>query len=625
LKGWSEQEVQNMPESFQTENFPTCPGVYLMKDGQGKIIYVGKAKNIRKRVGSYLRRRDQLSIKTRVMMDHVKTIDFLCTNTEKEALLLEASLIKKHRPRYNIVLRDDKQYILFKLDKEHPFPTLRLTRKVAQDNATYFGPFTSARSARQTLNVINKLFRLRKCSDRIFKNRVRPCLQYHIGRCLAPCCLHVSEEEYGQAVSRVELFLSGKSKELLKSLWEEMERAAEELNFEKAAMLRDQIRAIQKTIEDQAVVLPEGGDFDVFALVSHETGLGIGVLFIRQGRVLDSKSFRFSNFRYWPGFDLDQKETEGILTSFLTQFYGPARFIPDKIVLPVVIKDKSIEKLLTEFKGRKVRLICAKNKKFKQLINMARQNCIEAVDRKNAGAYPGAQDSLPLLARTFGLKFASRRIECIDASHLSGQAMRVGLVVFEDGRPRRDEYRIYKFPELEGSGDDYLALARFMERRIRSGPPWPDLLLIDGGKGQLNAVLTGLKKYDSDGLFNIAAITKGPTRRAGELFDQIFVPGRKNPLAILPGSRELLFLQQIRVEAHRFVLSSLRQARKKNMLKSELENLPGIGPKTAKLLWAHFQSLDAIYAASVGELARLPGFGPKKARKIFSALQSRVP
>jgi len=601
-----------MPESFQNNDFPACPGVYLMKDARNKIIYVGKAKNIRKRLSSYFRDPEQLPIKTRVMMAKLKNIDFLCTNTEKEALLLEASLIKKHRPRYNIVLRDDKQYILFKLDKEHAFPTLRLTRKVGRDGATYFGPFTSARSARQTLNVINKLFKLRKCADRTFKNRVRPCLQYHIGRCLAPCCLPVSPEKYARAVRQVELFLFGKSHDLLKSLELEMHKAAEELNFEKAAELRDQIRAVQKTIEQQVVVLPEGGDFDVFALVPHETGLGIGVLFVRQGRVLDSRSF------YWPDFEFEQEEIEAVLTSFLIQFYGPTRFIPDKIVLPVVVKDKSIKKLLTELKGKEVRLVSAKDKKLKQLINMARQNCIEAVDRKKAA------ELSPGLAEIFGLRFEPERIECIDASHLSGQGMRVGMVVFEYGRPKRDEYRVYKFPELEGTNDDYLALARFIERRINSGPPWPDLLLIDGGKGQLKAVLTALQKHDSDGLFSIAAIAKGPTRRAGELFDQIFVPGRKNPLALSPGSRELLFLQQIRDEAHRFVLSSLRRAGKKNMLKSELENLPGIGPKTARLLWTHFQSLEAIYAASEDELAKLPGFGPKKARKIFSALQSHV-
>lgn len=601
-----------MPESFQNKDFPTCPGVYLMKDARNKIIYVGKAKNIRKRLSSYFRDPEQLPIKTRVMMTKVKDIDFLCTNTEKEALLLEASLIKKHRPRYNIVLRDDKQYILFKLDKEHAFTTLRLTRKVGRDGATYFGPFTSARSARQTLNVINKLFKLRKCADRTFKNRVRPCLQYHIGRCLAPCCLPVSPEKYARAVRQVELFLFGKSHDLLKNLESEMHKAAEELNFEKAAELRDQIRAVQKTIEQQAVVLPEGGDFDVFALVPHETGLGIGVLFVRQGRVLDSRSF------YWPDFEFEQEETEAVLTSFLIQFYGPTRFIPDKIVLPVVVKDKSIKKLLTELKGKEVRLVSAKDKKLKQLINMARQNCIEAVERKKAA------DLSPGLAEIFGLRFEPERIECIDASHLSGQGMRVGMVVFEYGRPKRDEYRVYKFTELEGTSDDYLALAKFIERRVRSGPPWPDLLLIDGGKGQLNAVLTALKRHDCDGLFIVAAIAKGPTRRAGELFDQVFVPGRKNPLALSPGSRELLFLQQIRDEAHRFVLFSLRRAGKKNMLKSELENLPGIGPKTAKLLWTHFQSLEAIYAASEDELAKLPGFGPKKARKIFSALQSHV-
>jgi len=587
-----------------------------MKNGQGKIIYVGKAKNIRKRLSSYFRAPDQLPVKTRVMMARVKNIDFLCTNTEKEALLLEASLIKKHRPRYNIVLRDDKQYILFKLDKKNNFPTLRLTRKVIRDGAIYFGPFTSARSARQTLSVISKLFRLRKCSDRVFKNRVRPCLQYHIKRCLAPCCKPVSKEEYDQMVRQVELFLSGRSRDLLKNLESRMHREAEKLNFEKAAELRDMIHAVQNTVEQQAVVLPEEGDIDVFADVFCETGLGIGVLFIRHGRVLDSKNFHFSNFRYWLDCEPPQEEREGVLASFLIQFYGQAGFIPDKIILPVVLNDKSIKKLLTELKGREVCIICAKNKKFKQLINMARQNCVEAVGRKKA------DDLSPELARILGLQFEPERIECTDASHISGQGMRVGLVVFENGRPRRDEYRIYKFPELEGSGDDYLALARFVERRLRSGPPWPDLLLIDGGKGQLNAVLSALRNHDSATLFSIAAIAKGPTRRAGELFDQIFVPGRKNPLAILPGSKELLFLQQIRDEAHRFVLTSLQRAGKKNMLKSELENLPGIGPKTAKVLWTHFQSLDAIYGASEEELANLPGFGPKRAKKIFLALKN---
>ena len=591
--------------------FPTGPGVYLMKGTGGKIVYVGKAKNLRRRLSSYFQNKERLPGKVQVMMTKVQSIDFLCTATEKEALLLEASLIKKHRPKYNIVLRDDKQYILFCMDRNHPFPALRLTRTVKRNGSIYFGPFTSALSARETKKVIDRLFPLRKCRDTVFRNRVRPCLQYHLGRCLGPCCLPVSTEEYAAVVRRVELFLSGKSAELLASLKTEMLAASEQLAFEQAARLRDSIKALQETIERQAAVLSTVRDVDVIGVHAHGTGSSLAIIFVRQGRIIDGRSFWFGGVR------IEDPQDEIQLTdSFLSQFYTQDRFIPQRIVTALGSHDPALHDVLSDLSKTKVVVAKARGEQERRLVEIATANARSdqrGVHRQNV--------DLQVLARVLQLDVAPERIECIDASHLHGQGMRVGQVVFIHGLEEKSAYRLYTFPALEGQADDYLALASFVERRLASGPPWPDLLLIDGGKGQLRAVEQALKECGQENLFSLVAIAQSGSRRAGELEDLVFRPGRKNPLPIKAGSRELLFLQHVRDTAHRFVLSRLRQHARGQQLNSKLEMLPGIGPSTAKLLWDHFGSMEAMTNASLQDLQTLPGIGPKKARLLHEQLQ----
>ena len=593
--------------------FPTCPGVYLMKNAAGRIVYVGKAKHLRRRLASYFQPEHRLTPKVRVMMTRVESIDFLCTSTEKEALLLEASLIKKHRPKYNIVLRDDKQYVLFCLSRSHPFPALRLTRKVLRDGSIYFGPFTSALSARETKRVIDRLFPLRKCRDTVFANRTRPCLQYHIGRCLGPCCLPVSEDEYQQVVRRVELFLSGKSDELMDGLHAQMMHKADELDFEAAARLRDSIRALRETVERQAAVLSDGRDLDVVATHGHEHGAALAVVFVRQGRIIDGQSFWFADAV------VDTPEAQVSLTdSFLMQYYNAERFIPARIVTAFGSLDPALEEALGDMRGGKVIVAKARGDQERRLVDIATANAkAHAIRRRRDEPTPVE------LAAALGVEGEVERIECVDASHIQGEGMRVGMVVFVDGREEKSAYRVYSFPELEGTADDYLALASFAARRAASGPPWPDLLLIDGGKGQLGAVERAMAE-NGLGDVPLAAIAKGDSRRAGELGDVIFRPGRKNPLSLKPGSPGLLFLQHVRDTAHRFVISRLRRHKRTAQLVSNLDNLPGVGPKTARLLWEHFESVQAMASASVEDLAALPGLGPKKAAALHAKLKSLI-
>jgi excinuclease ABC subunit C len=593
--------------------FPTCPGVYLMKNAAGRIVYVGKAKHLRRRLASYFQPEHRLAPKVRVMMTRVESIDFLCTSTEKEALLLEASLIKKHRPKYNIVLRDDKQYVLFCLSRSHPFPALRLTRKVLRDGSIYFGPFTSALSARETKRVIDRLFPLRKCRDTVFANRTRPCLQYHIGRCLGPCCLPVSEDEYRQVVRRVELFLSGKSDELMDGLRAQMMRKADELDFEGAARLRDSIRALRETVERQAAVLSDGRDLDVVATHGHEHGAALAIVFVRQGRIIDGQSFWF------PDAVVDTPEAQASLTdSFIMQYYNAERFIPARIVTAFGSLDPALEEALGDMRGGKVAVAKARGDQERRLVDIATANAkAHAIHLRRTHPTPTE------LAAALGVEGEVERIECVDASHIQGEGMRVGMVVFVDGREEKSAYRVYSFPELEGTADDYLALASFAARRAASGPPWPDLLLIDGGKGQLGAVERAMAE-NGLGDVPLAAIAKGESRRAGELGDVIFRPGRKNPLSLKPGSPVLLFLQHVRDTAHRFVISRLRRHKRTAQLASNLDNLPGVGPKTARLLWEHFESVQAMASASVEDLAALPGLGPKKAVDLHFKLKSLI-
>lgn len=605
--------------AFTPQDYPTAPGVYLMKDASGRILYVGKAKSLRKRLASYFRGQERLTPKTRLLVDRVRAVDVLATATEKEALLLENSLIKKHRPRFNITLRDDKSYVLFRLSKADQWPRLTMTRRVVRDGSAYYGPFTSALAARETWKLLGKVFPLRKCRDASFRNRVRPCLYHHLGQCLGPCVLPVSPDEYAALVRRVEQFLAGRNADLGRQIEAEMRQASDELRYEEAARLRDQLRALRATVERQAAVLPGGDDLDVAALAASDQGLALAVLFVRQGRLLDKSAF------FWPGLGLE--EGPEALASFLGQFYWGTRFIPERILLPFAPGDPTLAEMLGERRGGRVFLAAPRNADEKRLVEMARANAAEAAARdreREAGGPP------PGLARALHLESLPERVEGVDVSHLAGEGVRVAQAVFVAGLPRPDESRAYVFPELAGSGDDYRAMAAWVRRRLESGPPWPDLALLDGGRGQLAAAVRAMEEAGKPMAFPLAAMAKTPgeegrpDRRAGALDDRVFLPGRVNPLPLKPGSPELLFLQRVRDAAHELAIGRQRRARRKELLQSGLESLPGVGAKTARLLWDAYGSLDAMAAASAGDLAKLPGLGKKKAAALAAALKSLV-
>jgi excinuclease ABC subunit C len=545
-------------------------------------------------------------------------VEYLCTDTEKEALLLEASLIKKHRPRYNVVLRDDKQYVLFKLNKAHKYPRLTLTRRVVRDGSAYFGPFTSAAAARDTLKAAGRLFPLRKCGDHVLRNRVRPCLYHHIGECPAPCVEELPEGLYQEMVRRTELLLSGRSRELTETLERRMRECSERLEYEKAAELRDQIAAVRATVERQAAVLDRPLDLDALALAETEKGLGLGLLYVRRGRLTDKKTF------FWPGLGL--ADGPEVLEGFINQFYAKERYIPDRILTPWPPEDPALAESLSERRGSAVRISEATTGMEKKLLDMARSNAREHAARASA---EDEASIVQKLARALKLGREPARIEAVDVSHLSGGGAVVGQAVYEGGRPAKDEYRVYKLPDLEGSADDYRALAGWAERRVRSGPPWPDLVLVDGGRGQLQSVRRALAENDAHGLFELASIAKakaqggGADRRAGALEDKVYRPDRKNPLPLAAGSAEMLFLQRLRDAAHRFAVRGQQRSRKKRLLDSELMSVPGVGPKTARLLWDRFGSLEAMRQAAPEDIAGVPGLGPRRAEAILRALGNR--
>ncbi len=619
-------------------SIPLTPGVYMYKDARGRIIYVGKARVLRRRVLSYFRQ-EGLPAKTLAMLSHAVTMEFITTTTEKEALLLEASCIKKHRPRYNIMLRDDKQYVLFRFNLKNPFPRLEIVRKARRDGARYYGPFTSGLSARETWKLIHRAFTLRRCSDRVMKNRVRPCLYHSMGQCPAPCMGLVTSQAYQENVHKVMELLQGRSKELLRSLHAAMDQASETLEYERAAALRDQIRAVEATVERQAAVLPGGGDMDAIGIFPAEKGLALGVIFVRNGAMTDGRAF------YWAGLSLE--DAPELLWSFLGQYYirvlPPPRillpWIPDDVdgiddanttkttvvteTPALVLTEREVwEQSLADRRGGPVHIVSPRNAEDNRLVDLAQANAREEARRQEKVT---ESSILERLAHVLHLQEPPRRIECVDVSHTGGRQTRVGMVVFEDGRADQTQYRVYAMPDSE---DDYATLAAWIPRRLESGPPWPDLLLIDGGRGQLTAVERALREAGKENLFSLVGIAKArdaaghADRRAGNVADRIFVPGRSNPLPMREGGPELLFLQNVRDNTHRFAIGRHRRARRGAALSGELMRLPGIGPATARLLWEHFGSVEAMRKASVDDIRQLPGVGARKAEQLCNTLQN---
>ncbi len=584
---------------------PASPGVYMMKSKTGEIIYVGKAKDLRARLRTYFRDGDS-RYSVQFLMKRVADVDFIVTNNEKEALLLENTLIKQHRPRYNIRLKDDKTYVSLRLDPREEFPRLTIVRRYRRDGALYFGPYSSAAAVRDTLRTIQEIFPIRRCPDHVFKNRTRPCLNYQIDRCTGPCCDLISKEEYRKLVDEVVLFLKGRNEDLVKELKSSMTEAADALEFEKAARMRDRLRAIERTLEKQQAVSAAGFDRDVFGLYADGSEVHIKALFIRDGKLIETGSYAFRR---------KQMTVAELYSSFITQFYSADRDVPTEILVPVDVEDAGLlEEVLTERRGRKVTIHCPKKGEKARLVEMAAKNAEDSATARRAAAQ---RDSTGLeeLSKKLRLSAVPSRIECVDISNIGGTDPVGSLVTFEDGKPDKSKYRRYRIRSVSGA-DDYGMMKEVLTRRYRRAlaeNDLPDLLIVDGGKGQLSIALAVLRDLGLEGL-TVAALAK--PAHEGE-HDKVFLPGRKNPVTFLGSSAALHLLQRIRDEAHRFAVTYHRKLRDRSRLRSVLTDIPGIGEKRKKALLAHFGSLERVKQASVEELGAVPGIPDSLARRVY--------
>ena len=607
-------------DAIDVSQISTDPGVYLFKNKEGTVLYIGKARSLRRRLMSYLRSKETLPIKTQRMLTHAHHIQTIHTTTEKEALLLEASLIKKHKPKYNIVLRDDKQHILFCIRKGVSYPRVEIVHRMTHKNAQYFGPFTSSAGAKATWKLLHSTFPLRRCTDRELQNRTTPCLYYHMKQCLAPCIYNIPKEEYEEYLTKVKMLLRGKADALIKQLQDEMERASEQLEFEKAILLREQIYAIQKTVEKQAVVLENTAYIDVIACSELERGIALAVVFIREGRVIDSLQF------YFPSLTLE--DSNEVVYSFISQYYTETRDTPPFILIPHKSEEFAhqyvlLEEILNMNTDFPIHIIEAHSPTEYKLIDIARSNARNMTHPKNSP--PLSQ----ILANLLSSEKPIIRIEAVDVSHTAGTNTKVGVVVFEEGIEEAVDYRSYTIEDAHG--DDYKALSLWTKRRIQDLQfSYPDMLLIDGGKGQLSVIERTIRDILGIIPFSLVAITKDrkedgrSDRRAGNISDKLYIPHRSNPLSVKPGSPELLYLQKIRDTVHDYALGRHRKAQSNAMLSSELDRIKGLGEKTIHRLLHRFGSLRGIACATIEELSSIQGISKAKAREIKNHLDNLI-
>lgn len=588
------------PESLRN-TLPEGPGVYLFKDRSGRTIYVGKAKNIKKRVLSYFTSRSELSPKTAVMMDRAEGLDYILTSTENEAFILESSLIKKHMPRYNVVLRDDKQYPCLRLDIKEDYPSLQIVRKIKKDGAVYFGPFSSAHAVRSTLKWIDKIFQLRKCRTVQPPRRSRPCLNYQLGRCLGPCAQKVSVDAYRDIVNQVRLFLEGRNQELVKNLKQDMQDLAGKQRFEEAARIRDRIRAVEKTIERQNVVSTRMVDQDVIGLAREGESAHLVILFVRKGYLIGSRDF---HFRETGATDSEMME------AFLKQYYRKETFTPKYILLSKPIDDLApIAHWLSDIAGKRVSIVHPMKGEKRRIVDMAVSNAENLL----ASREKTQEDLMERAKSTLRLNKTPYYIEGLDISNLHGK-MAVGTIVsFVDGIPDRAGYRNFKIRDVEGI-DDYGMMSELVRRRMKRGDV-PDLFVVDGGKGHLSAVKRVLDELSHEPVPEAVSIAKAD-ERAGETADKIYLPGRKNPLILKADHPVLFLLMRVRDEAHRRAVTYHRKLRHKGLKESGMDLIPGVGPQRKKLLLKHFGDMGAVSRATPDELALVPGISTSLAKKI---------
>lgn len=592
------------------------PGVYLMKDTHGKVIYVGKARSLKKRLASYFARignsASRMDMKTEILIRNISDFDTIITDSEKEALILESNLIKRYKPRYNVILKDDKRYPSLRLDIKDPYPNLIVVRKIAKDGALYFGPFSSSVAVQKTLKIIHKTFRLRKCKQKDFNRRTRPCLNYQIASCLGPCCLEVDNKIYDNIIKEVVLFLKGRTPDLIKKIKQEMISAANVHDFEKAAVLRDKMFALEQTLEKQVAVTNDFKDRDVLGVARSDENSMLTILFIRSGFLIGTRNFKFSK---------TMSTDSEMIGEFIRQYYDATRFIPKEILTPKPPEDAFLtEEILSAVKGQKVKILSPKRGEKVRLIKMAYQNAQNSLREFIADMSRDFQLFVRLQQR-LKMDRIPFRIECFDNSSISGKDAVSCMVVFEKGKPNKSLYRKYKLKTAIAK-DDYACMAEVLYRRYgkdKTSESYPDILMVDGGKGQLNIAVSVLTSLKLEKKIQLISIAKRNDKK-GETQDKIYKPGQANPVNLGREGDLVLFLERIRDEAHRFAISFHRKRRIKTLMRSSLDSIQGVGEKRKLILLKHFKSIKKIRAATLEELSALPGISYKLAKTIKNGL-----
>jgi excinuclease ABC subunit C len=596
----------------QLKRLPHRPGVYLMRDAEKTILYVGKAADLHHRVRSYFQSPRKLTRKQQRMVSRIADIDFYIATSEQEALIMELNFIKQYHPRYNVSLKDDKTFPYLKVDLNEEWPRVYVTRRFEQDGGRYFGPFSSGRSVKQTLHVLQHIFPFRICSKVITGKARRPCLEYHLGRCLAPCTGAVSHEEYDQVIREAVLFLEGKQDRVVRELKDRMGRAAAARDFEKAALLRDEIQAIHEVIEGEKVAAVIRGEEDVIAFVQDGNQAYVQVLFVRDSKLTGRESFLLQGTR--------QETPKQIMTSFVKQYYSSCPQIPPLLLLQYPVEEKPvIREWLKNRRGRGVEIQVPRRGVKKQLVDIAAENARQGLEQlkiKEITSEKSLDDALAEVQSELKLAELPQRMEAYDISNIQGASAVGSMVVFEKGKPKPAHYRRFKIKTVEGA-NDYAMLQEVLRRRFKhagkagtsSADAWaimPDLVLIDGGKGQLNAALSALEEVG----------VRVPVAGLAKENEEIFLPRRKQPVVLSKSSPGLQLLQRLRDEAHRFAISYFSTVHRRKAFASALDGVPGIGPRRKSVLLRQFGTVRGISEASVEELVAATGMTRAQAARI---------
>jgi len=597
----------------QLRQLPNSPGVYLLKDAEGNILYVGKAANLRHRVRSYFGAWQRLSPKLQRMVSRVNELDFFITGSEQEALILELNLIKRHHPRYNVRLKDDKTFPYLNIKLNEDWPRVHITRYLEENGGRYFGPFASAKSIRQTLKVIKEIFPFRSCSKPITGTNSRPCLEYHIKHCLGPCIGAVSQEDYAEVIKQVILFLEGKQEKIAQELEGKMKKAAKALDFEKAALFRDQIQAIDRVVEGQRIATTVRGEQDVIAFAEDKDQSYVQVFFVRNNKLTGRESFVLQGTRY--------EEPRQIMTSFIKQFYSSNPYIPPLILLQYPVEDMAVIKgWLQSKKGAKVNIQVPRRGNKYQLVNIVAENAQQGLEQlkiKQLATPTSLAAALAEIQEKLHLSHLPSRMEGYDISNIQGKDAVGSMVVFDKGKPKPSHYRRFRIKTVAGA-DDYAMLQEVLSRRFKhigeATDAWailPDLVLIDGGKGQLSAVRTVMKEVGAESI---------PTASLAKENEEIFIPQQTEPIILPRSSPGLQLLQRLRDEAHRFAIGYYQKVHKKETFTSSLDAIPGIGPGRKRALLRKFGSVQAIREASEEDLAAVSGMTRSAVKKIKECL-----